>query len=356
MRAVAEALGSIGQRLASRQGACRPIGKGHAHLAYLAILDDGRRVVVRFHRQPPGPASPTRSRHLLDEYRATELYYQRGNDCWPGICPAGYAYRIRRGLAFTVEGYLGPTLSGQLDRMTLSDARQFGGQLGRFLARMHARPAPRRHLGALHWRGRSPLDVRSSLSAIHQQDREVLSAMLVSLHREIPASPQRWRELCGRLLDGQPRGPRRLSLVNGDATPSNLTVQASGQPGVIDPLPLVHFGARYLASVVFAFDLLVPALARRARPGESLRRFVRASRTIASACYSGYVGGGRASRDEMAREYLRWVVRSTFDLRRKALSDLADRTWAGRELKRHLDVLAHIRVPDGTDAAAEAVP
>ena len=161
----------------------RKLGSGAWHTAYLVYPTRGDRLVVRLRKQIIyGQREIFNKKELREDYEPVGLYYRLANQCQPGLCPAIYEYVLDPDLSFTIESYLGPTLS--LARLSQQQAVAYGQQVGAFFRKMHTMSSPVAGFGALYWHGtRLEGQHQGSLAEIYQEERDTFYRWLDHLAR-----------------------------------------------------------------------------------------------------------------------------------------------------------------------------
>ena len=237
--------------------AYRKIGAGAWHDAYLVYPQNCDRLVVRLRKQVIyGQAENFDEKSLHEDYAGVGLFYTQANRGWPGICPAVYHYHLSPKLSFTIESYMGPSLS--LGRLTESQAFAYGRQAGRVFREIYALPAPVAGFGELVWHGHGLYgQEQQAISGLWQMEVETYLAWFEALSAsEYDFDRDRVRDKLAEALSQRRFDQEIVTLINGDITPENLITQRGHFTGLIDPVPRLH----KRSTVRRLFCLLLPLL------------------------------------------------------------------------------------------------
>ncbi|MFZ4814712.1 MAG: phosphotransferase [Phototrophicaceae bacterium] len=244
-------------------------GEGAWHIAYrVSIPQHAHPFIVRIRKPAPYGQLQTYADHAAEwhaEYLSTSLYYRQANRIQPYICPTVYLYHVSEAFTCTVESYMG----AQLDLSTLdrTAARRYGRQIGAMSRGLHQKKTHIIGAGEFGWDGanlygktpiQSPRLLRQIEHAYHATIFAALSesGLSLDLHsvRDRLSAAHRLRDI-----------DEPTVLINRDISPENLTLQADGRVGVIDPYTYLGNGTRFAAWFIHCYRFLLPAYASTPR-------------------------------------------------------------------------------------------
>jgi hypothetical protein len=293
----------------------RKIGTGAWHDAYLVYLHDGKKLVIRLRKKVIyGRRETFDEGYLREDYEPVGVYYRQANRCQPGVCPTVYEYILDPELTFTIESYMGQTIS--LAKLTTRQAFGYGQQVGRFFRAMHAWPPPVRGFGELIWNGQTlEGHDRRNLSEIWQAEVDSFYEQLDHLSKSdwrfdrVAAKRKLAQVLVDRSINSEP-----VSLVNGDITPENLIGQRRKFISLVDPVPALHNGLRYASFFVYCYKSYLPNLSDAPRYARhQFQHHGPVLTAIADGYIDGYAQGEVTVKQNLHLEYFLWALDVAFE-------------------------------------------
>jgi hypothetical protein len=290
--------------------AYRKIGAGAWHEAYLVYPRRGDKLVIRLRKKIIyGQERTFVEKELHEDYAPVGLFYRQANHCRPGSCPTLYDYHLDPDLTFTVESYMGPTLS--LAKLTEPAAFAYGQQLGEFFRTVYALPPPVSGFGELVWEGTKLVgQQQQSLAEIWQAAQASFYEKLAHLRQSTFAFDyHRVKDKLERVLTERKFDQEPLTLINGDITPENLIVRRNRFAGLIDPVPRLHNGLRYAAFFIYCYQSYLPQLADAPRYAHhQFQLFRPVLQVLVEGYINGYTNNNIALRQKLAMECFLWAV------------------------------------------------
>ena len=307
----------------------RKIGAGAWHNAYLVSLTSGERFVIRLRKQIIyGKQELFDSQYLYEDYEPVGLFYRQANRCQLGICPEFYKYILTPELTFTIESYMGPTIS--LQALTTQEAFRFGQQVGHFFRKMHATPPHLNGFGELIWTN------QSIQGQDHRNLADIWQAEVTTFYEQFDQLSQSGfqfeqvaiKSKLDYILNNRSIETEPVSLVNGDISPENLIAKRKNFSGLIDPVPKLHNGLRYAAFFIYCYKSYLPNLYNAPR---YLRHQFQHHGPVMVAMADGYINGYTQEdmelKHKLAQEYFLWGLDVAFENFKRLTSEMTEEIY-----------------------------